>query len=175
MEGRLVHDVQRYYPQIYLACHVDHVRARSTPYRVSSRDAALLSHLDTRDPITAGQLAAHLAVVPSTLSEAVKRLERLGYVQRIRRPGDRRSVELRLTDAGAEAMAGGSVLDAGRVARLLAGLTPGERRRAVAGLRLLARAARAMPAGRVPESGRGRARAQHSPPQDVGRDRLGGR
>lgn len=150
MERRLVRDVQRYYPQIYLACHVDHVRARSTPYRVSSRDAALLSHLDTREPITAGQLAGHLGVVPSTLSEAVKRLETLGYLQRLRREGDRRSVELRLTEAGAEAMAASSVLDAGRVARLLARLAASERRRAVLGLALLAKAARALPAGRIP-------------------------
>jgi len=149
MEPRLVRDVQRYYPHIYLACHVDHVRARSTPYRVSSKDAALLAHLDTREPISAGRLAGHLGVVPSTLSEALKRLERLGYLLRTRRAGDRRSVELRLTEAGAEALAAGSVLDAGRVARLLARLRPDERRRAVAGLALLAKAARALPAGRI--------------------------
>src|SRR5687767_6773660 len=100
MDTKLVRDLQRYYPQIYLACHVDHVRSRSTPYRVSSRDAALLSHLDTREPVTAGQLAAHLGVVPSTLSEALRRLEGLGYLRRDRRTGDRRRVELRLTEAG---------------------------------------------------------------------------
>jgi DNA-binding MarR family transcriptional regulator len=148
VKRHLVREVQRYYPQIYLACHVDHVRARSTPYRVSSHDAALLAHLDTREPITAGQLAAHLGVVPSTLSESLRRLETLGYAARTRRAGDRRTVELRLTEAGAEAMAGGSVLDAERVARLLGRLTPAERTRAVRGLALLARAARALPAGR---------------------------
>jgi DNA-binding MarR family transcriptional regulator len=156
MDNKLVRDLQRYYPQIYLACHVDHVRSRSTPYRVSSRDAALLSHLDTREPITAGQLAAHLGVVPSTLSEALRRLEGLGYLHRGRREGDRRQIELRLTEAGAEAMAHTSVLDAVLVGRLLAKLTPGERKRAVDGLSLLARAARAMPAGRLPQGRRSR-------------------
>ena len=144
MEPRLIRDVQRYYPRIYLACHVDHVRARSTPYRVSAKDSALLSHLDTREPVTAGQLAGHLGVVPSTLSEAIKRLERLGYLLRARRAGDRRRVELRLTEAGAEAIAATSVLDTSRLARLLRRLKPAERKRAVAGLALLARAARAM-------------------------------
>ena len=147
MERLLVREVQRYYPQVYLACHVDHVRARSTPYRISSRDAALLSHLDTREPVTAGALAKHLGVVPSTLSQALKRLEGLGYVQRTRSPENRRAIELRLTEAGAEAMAAGSVLDARRVAELLSRLTPAERRRAVQGLALLARAARTTPAG----------------------------
>lgn len=146
MPDASVHDVQRYYPQIYLACHSAHVRARSTPFRLSARDSALLAHLDTREPVSAGQLAAHLAVVPSTLSEAVKRLERLGYLARLRRPGDRRSVELRLTERGAEAMAAGSVLEGARVRALLDLLTPAERRRAVAGLALLARAARALSA-----------------------------
>ena len=148
MERLLVREVQRYYPQIYLACHTDHVRARSTPYRLSSRDAALLSHLDTRDPVTAGALANHLGVVPSTMSQALKRLEGLGYIRRGKSPDNRRAVELRLTEAGAEAMAVGSVLDADRVALLLGRLTPPERRRAVQGLALLARAARATPLGR---------------------------
>jgi DNA-binding MarR family transcriptional regulator len=144
MEPRLIRDVQRYYPRIYLACHVDHVRARSTPYGVSAKDSALLSHLDTREPVTAGQLAGHLGVVPSTLSEALKRLERLGYLLRARRAGDRRLVELRLTEAGAEAIAATSVLDTSRLTRLLRRLKPAERRKAVDGLALLARAARAM-------------------------------
>ena len=147
----LIQQVQRYYPQIYLACHVDHVRARSTAYRLSSRDAALLSHLDPRDPVSAGELAAHLGVVPSTLSAALTRLERLGYLTRRPRKGDRRTVDVCLTDKGAEAMAAASVLDRQRVGRLLGRLSPESRARAVRGLALLARAAREMPA-----AGRGR-------------------
>lgn len=153
MDTRPVFDVQRYYPQIYLACHVDHVRARSTPSRLSARDAALLSHLDVDTPVTPGQLALHLRVVPSTLSAAMQRLERLGYLERVRRPGDRRLIELRLTPVGAQAMAAGSVLDTERVAMLLDALTPAERRRAVAGLALLAKAARTMTAARTPARG----------------------
>jgi DNA-binding MarR family transcriptional regulator len=153
MDTRPVFDVQRYYPQIYLACHVDHVRARSTASRLSARDAALLSHLDVETPVTPGQLALHLRVVPSTLSAAVQRLERLGYLERLRRPGDRRLIELRLTQVGAEAMAAGSVLDTERVAMLLDALTPAERRRAVAGLALLAKAARTMTAARPARGG----------------------
>ena len=34
-----VFEVQRLYPQIYLACHTDHVRAASTKWRISSQDA----------------------------------------------------------------------------------------------------------------------------------------
>src|SRR5579862_7488882 len=133
--------IQRYYPQIYLACHVDHVRAASTAHRISARDSGLLAHLDEENGITAGQLARHLGVAASTLSAAIARLESLGYLTRQARPRDRRIIELRLTAQGAEAMAATSVLDRGRVAGLLARLTPADCRRAVAGLALLARAA----------------------------------
>lgn len=147
---RLVHDVQRFYPWIYLACHVDHIRARSSDHALSARDASLLAHLDPREPITAGELAGHLSVGAPAISAAVGRLEALGYLKRERRASNRRVVELRLTEVGAKAMASGSVLDTRRVARLLARLAPSEARRAVDGLAALARAARALPPGRMP-------------------------
>lgn len=151
---QLVHAVQRYYPWIFLACHVDHVRARSNPHRLSAKDASLLAHLDRQEPITAGGLARHSSVGAPALSAAVRRLEALRYLTRSRRASSRRVVELRLTQAGAKAMAAGSVLETRRVARLLARLTPAEARRAVEGLAALARAARSMPPGRVPGRGR---------------------
>ena len=55
---------------------------------------------------------------------------------------DRRQIELLLTAKGARAMAATSVLDAGRVAALIERIDPAEREYAVAGLRILARAAR---------------------------------
>jgi DNA-binding MarR family transcriptional regulator len=133
--------VQRYYPQIYQACHLRHVRAVSTSFRLSARDSALLSHLDRTRAVTAGRLARHLGVAASTLSAALQRLVSLGYLTRTPRPRDRRRVGLLLTAEGVAAMAATSVLDPRRVAALLAQLTAAEARRAVAGLALLARAA----------------------------------
>jgi DNA-binding MarR family transcriptional regulator len=134
--------VQRYYPQIYLACHVDHVRAVTTSYRISAQDSSLLAHLDEDEPILSGDLARHLGVAPSTLSAAIKRLCALGYIARRPRSRDRRHIELTLTANGAEAMAQTSVLDRERVAGMLAELSPAHRRRALTGLALLASAAR---------------------------------
>jgi DNA-binding MarR family transcriptional regulator len=116
--------IQRFYPQIYLACHRHHVRAVSTPYRLSAQDSGLLSHLDEEQAILTGRLARHLGLSASTLSASVKRLESLGYLIRAPRARDRRQVELRLTAKGAEAMAATSVLDHTRVANLLDQLTP---------------------------------------------------
>ena len=135
-------EVQRLYPQIYLACHVDHVRASSNKWRLSARDSSILAHLDAERGISPRALAAHLSVAPSTLSAAIKRLTELGYVRSEPAQSDMRQRELRLTKRGTEAMAGTSVLDERRVEALLDLLEPGERQAALDGLRLLAQAAR---------------------------------
>jgi DNA-binding MarR family transcriptional regulator len=141
MTHNLVSAVQRCYPQIYLACHVDHMRAVSTPYRLSAKDSVLLVHLDEKAAVSAGRLARHLGVAASTLSAAIQRLESLGYLTRAARPKDRRTIELRLTATGAKAMEATSVLDRKRIASVLARLSLAERNRAVKGLALLARGA----------------------------------
>ena len=139
-----VRSVQTWYPQIYLACHADHKRPRTTRSGISPRDSSVLAHLDERSPSTAASLARHLGVGAPTLSAALKRLARLGYVSQSKDPNDARRTELRLTAAGARAMSESSVLEASRVQALLTRLAPAERARALDGLGLLARAAREM-------------------------------
>jgi len=85
-------------------------------------------------------LAAHMGVTPSTMSITVERLVRGGYVSRIRDRDDTRRVQLRLTESGVRIKSEKSVLDPERVQEMLANLTREERRRALAGLALLARA-----------------------------------
>jgi DNA-binding MarR family transcriptional regulator len=137
-----VFEVQRFYPQIYLACHVDHVRASSTEWHLSSRDSSILAHLDREHGMSPRALAAHLGVASSTLSAAIARLVSLGYITSESSAHDKRRRELRLTVGGAEAMASTSVLDGERVLALLQKLDDDERRAAIRGLGLLARAAR---------------------------------
>ena len=137
-----VFEVQRLYPQIYIACHTDHVRAASTTWRISSQDASILVHLDRDSGMSPRALAKHLGVTPSTLSAAIARLSELGYLTSKPNDSDRRKRELRLTARGAEAIASTSVLNAERVQALLDKLKPDERKAAVRGLAILARAAR---------------------------------
>jgi DNA-binding MarR family transcriptional regulator len=136
-----VRDVLRFYPRIYFACHLRHVRARSTEHRLSDRDSMLLGHLNGEAPWNPGELARHMGVAPSTMTETIDRLERLGYVTRARR---RREVYVRITPSGEDAMAGTSILDQGLVRELLERLAPADRSRAVRGLGLLAAAADGM-------------------------------
>ena len=137
-----VFEVQRLYPQIYLACHTDHVRAQSTAFRISSQDASILVHLDRESGLSPRALADHLGVAPSTLSAALSRLAELGYLTNEPGKRDRRKREIRLTARGAEAIASTSVLNAERVRALLNKLKPEERKAAIGGLALLAKAAR---------------------------------
>ncbi len=134
-------DLMTFYPRIYFACHTRHVRDPQTDRLVSRHQASVLDHLDDVDPMTLNDLARHMGVTAGTMSLTVDRLERKGYVVRLRDVADRRRVHLRLTSAGVRVRQASSVLDPPRVEGLVARLTEDERGMAIKGLALLARAA----------------------------------
>ena len=140
-------EILRCYPQIYLACHVEHRTRGSSQSGLTSREASFLAHVDEPEGSSPAALARHLGIGRSTLSAALARLEGLGLVSIEADGGDARRKRVRLTTAGREAIASSSVLDAERVVALLGTLAAGERRRAVEGLRLLAEAARRLREG----------------------------
>lgn len=61
-------------------------------------------HVLTQGPLTQRELALRVQVEEQTMSRTVERLERSGYVQRRRDPGDRRRSMVSLTAAGAETL-----------------------------------------------------------------------
>jgi len=137
--------LQRLYPQIYIACHQEHIRAASTKWRISSQDSAILVHLDRDDGLSPRELARHLGIKSSTLSAYIARLSALGYLTSEPNKKDARRREIRLTEKGAEALSATSVLDSNRVRELLKKLKPNEQKEALRGLELLARAAMQLP------------------------------
>jgi DNA-binding MarR family transcriptional regulator len=139
--GEAMTAVMTLYPRIYFACHTRHVRDPQTHRLLSRHQASILDHLDELQPTTVMDLARHMGVTAATTSLAIDRLERKGYVVRLKDAKDRRRVHVRLTTGGVRVREANSVLDPGRVESLVARLGDEERRRAVEGLGLLARAA----------------------------------
>src|SRR6476469_764047 len=139
--GAAITAVMTLYPRIYFACHTRHVRDPQSQRLLSRHQASILDHLDEIEPTTVMELAAHMSVTAATMSLSIDRLERKGYVVRVKDAKDRRRVHVRLTSAGVRVREASSVLDASRVEALVARLSDEGRARAVEGLALLAGAA----------------------------------
>ena len=133
--------VLRDYPRIYFACHRRHVRDPDSGALLSTHQASILDHLDAVEPTSLTELAEHMGVTPGTMSIAVERLVRQGYVRRGRDQADRRRLTLRLSDAGVRIKSAQSVLDPALVRAVLDRLAPAERAAALRGLAILASAA----------------------------------
>src|SRR5688572_24198084 len=139
--GAALTAVMTLYPRIYFACHTRHVRDPQSQRLLSRHQASILDHLDEIEPTTVMELAAHMGVTAATMSLSIDRLERKGYVVRLKDAKDRRRVHVRLTTAGVRVREASSVLDPVRVEALVGRLSDEERAQAIEGLALLARAA----------------------------------
>src|SRR5215211_7457773 len=130
------------YSRIYFACHTQHVLDPDSGTKVSARQASILSHLDSVDPTPISELATHMGVTVSTMSIAIDRLERQGYVVRARAESDARVRHVRLTPSGERLRTAQRVLEPRLVQAMLGRLSPADRRDALRGLELLGGAAR---------------------------------
>ena len=141
MLGDDVRAVLASYPKIFFACHVRHVHDEAAGRVLSAHQASILDHLDDVEPTSVSDLARHMGVTASTMSLAIDRLEDHGYVARSRHASDGRRVDVTLTSAGGRIKERDKVLDPELLRAMLARLTVDERRDALHGLGLLARAA----------------------------------
>ena len=108
---------------------------------LSAHQASVLDHLDAVEGTSLLELARHMGVTASTMSLMADRLERGGYLRRERSRQDGRRVDLRLTPAGVRIKQQKKVLEPALVAAMLRRLPEEKRKRALAGLELLAEAA----------------------------------
>ena len=77
-------------------------------------------------PVTPSRLAEALALETQTVTGLVDRMERRGWVERVRDLADRREIRLQLTDAGQSVLVEASAATDPALAQLFAGLTPAE-------------------------------------------------
>src|SRR5688572_29194595 len=101
VSNRDVEAVQRCYPKIYVACHTLHQRRRSNAAQLTANESSLLAHLDVHVSVRPSKLAAHLGIGRSTVSAAIRRLSRLGYIVREDDLADARVRGVRLSTLGA--------------------------------------------------------------------------
>jgi DNA-binding MarR family transcriptional regulator len=71
-------------------------------FGVHRTDMSLLDALQLNGRMTAGALARSVGLSPAATTAALDRLEKVGYVRRVRDEEDRRRVQVEVTDAMAE-------------------------------------------------------------------------
>jgi DNA-binding MarR family transcriptional regulator len=140
-------------PRILYACRRLDARALSTGRSLSPQQALILDQLDAEVPTSLQALAAQMSVTAPTMSVAIGRLVREGYVRRNRDSIDGRRLDLTLSPAGVRVRKVTSSLDPRRVAALLGRLSATDRSAALRGLTALGEAARVE--GRPSSSTRG--------------------
>jgi DNA-binding MarR family transcriptional regulator len=84
---------------------------------LNATDLRAMGRLFMEGPTTAGVLAAHSRVSRGAMTTALDRLERAGYVRRVRSSDDRRQVSVELTDRALQVSAGiwGPIAKAGKL------------------------------------------------------------
>lgn len=103
----------------------DYSRQVYQSYGLTGPQLWALKTLHRRGPLTSGELAAALVVHQSSVSVLIARLEGRRLVRRARRPGDRRYVEIRLTEAGRRLAEASPEPAQGRLLHHLLGLPAG--------------------------------------------------
>ena len=80
------------------------LRKETEQLGITARQATLLWLVKRRPGLSLAELAAEEGISPPAMSGHVDRLERAGFIERIRSSDDRRRVGLRLTDDGQKLM-----------------------------------------------------------------------
>jgi DNA-binding MarR family transcriptional regulator len=101
-------------------------RRLSPPSGLSLTAAATLATLDRAGPCRLTSLAAREAVTQPAMTQLVDRLQQAGFAARGPDPADGRVVQVRITDEGRAMLAHRRAIRTGRLAGMLAELSPAE-------------------------------------------------
>ena len=92
----LIHRVDKLYHEEY------HKAVRLEDDSEIRGHGRILRELDHHDGMTQKALAEHMRIRPQSLTDALMRIEKLGYIERKRREKDRREVLVTITESGRE-------------------------------------------------------------------------
>ncbi|MFE5286980.1 MarR family winged helix-turn-helix transcriptional regulator [Nocardia sp. NPDC056611] len=105
----------------------DRFAARIEPLDLKPKHAGLMTALSHGEAASQQELAGRLGVAPSLVVALADHLERLGAIERVRDPADRRRQVLTLTEPGYALLAACEQAARELDTELTAGLRPGER------------------------------------------------
>lgn len=108
---------------IYFHCHP------KFQVELSHQAVRTLQLVQMEGPVSVQQIAEHLGCAQNTASEIVRRLREKGFVEKNRREGDERVVEVTLTEAGDKTVLEHTGLDVERLAKNLSQVAEVERER----------------------------------------------
>ena len=94
----------------------------------SRSDFAVLEVLLHKGPLTVNTIGKKVLLTSGSITTAIQRLEKQGWVQRSRDSGDRRKVTIELTDVGRERITSSFAEHAARLEEAFAPLSPAEKK-----------------------------------------------
>jgi DNA-binding MarR family transcriptional regulator len=127
----MIHDINHYFTNIFYHLHTTHEDV------ISHQSVRILQMIQKEDEVTVRDIATLLNISQNTASEHIKKLERHGWVKKIRATDDQRKVKLYLTDAGRIVLKKNTELDDNKLKQALNLLTEKEQQSIMEAFRLL--------------------------------------
>jgi len=127
----MITNINEYFTTIFYHLHTTHEDV------ISHQSVRILQMIQKEDEVTVRDIATLLNISQNTASEHIKKLERHGWVEKIRATDDQRKVKLFLTDKGQLVLKKNTELDDNKLKQALNLLSEEEQKTILEAFRLL--------------------------------------
>ena len=127
----MIQEINHYFTNIFYHLHTTHEDV------ISHQSVRILQMIQKEDEVTVRDIAALLNISQNTASEHIKKLERHGWVEKIRATDDQRKVKLFLTEKGQLVLKKNTELDDNKLKQALNLLSEEEQKTILEAFRLL--------------------------------------
>ncbi|UED78326.1 MarR family transcriptional regulator [Lysinibacillus sp. CD3-6] len=127
----MIQEINHYFTNIFYHLHTTHEDV------ISHQSVRILQMIQKEDEVTVRDIATLLNISQNTASEHIKKLERHGWVEKIRATDDQRKVKLFLTDKGKLVLKKNTELDDNKLKQALNLLSEEEQKTILEAFRLL--------------------------------------
>jgi len=127
----MMQELNHYFTNIFYHLHTTHEDV------ISHQSVRILQMIEKEDEVTVRDIATLLNISQNTASEHIKKLERQGWIQKIRAIDDQRKVQLFLTNEGQLVLKKNTELDEAKLKQALLRLSEKEQQDVLQAFRLL--------------------------------------